>query len=131
MNTVFSLAKRIPAVRRKIDAEQSKVLAQMEHSIFKHDSPDVQSFPVLPEQGMSAEKVLEFMKTLRDRELSGYITGRVSGGIYHGGEELSKLIGQAFEMFVLTNPLHSDLFPSVRKFEAEVVCLFVKHGGDE
>ena len=120
---MLSLAKKIPAVKRKIASEQAKVLSQMEHSIFKHAGPDVGSFEVLPKVGIPHAEVLKKLETLHHHEVENYTTGRVSGGIYHGGEELSKLITKAFELFLLTNPLHSDLFPSVRKFESEVVSL--------
>lgn len=37
----------------------------------------------------------------------------------------------AFEMFALANPLHPDVFPFVRKMEAEVISMVVSlfHGG--
>lgn len=58
--------------------------------------------------------------------------GRVSGGIYHGGDELSEVITQSYGLFCLANPLHPDLFPAVRKMEAEVVQMVVNmFNGDE
>lgn len=70
-----------------------------------------------------------------------------AGAVYHGGKELTELIVHAcvrarrrrlrhaprrgcgtrgvrayrFSCFALSNPLHPDLFPSVRKMEAEVL----------
>lgn len=35
--------------------------------------------------------------------------------MYHGGDALTALIGEAFTRYSLSNPLHPDLFPSVRK----------------
>lgn len=49
--------------------------------------------------------------------------GRVSGAVYHGGKELGKLQTEAFEMFTVSNPIHPDVFPGVRKMEAEVVAM--------
>jgi glutamate/tyrosine decarboxylase-like PLP-dependent enzyme len=42
-----------------------------------------------------------------------------------GGEDLNKVIQTAMSAFVVSNPLHPDVFPGVRKMEAEVVrmCL--------
>ena len=49
--------------------------------------------------------------------------GRVSGTIYHGGEDLTQLQAKAYSMFAVTNPLHPGVFPGVRKMEAEIVAM--------
>lgn len=123
LSFVFKYAKKIPFVKREIAKKKGEVLQSMEKSINKHAGPDVGTFLEIPSHGLSHNEILGKMEVLRNHELSGYIGGRVSGGIYHGGEELTKLITKSFDMFLLTNPLHADLFPSVRKFEAEIVRL--------
>jgi len=58
--------------------------------------------------------------------------GKVSGGIYHGGDELVELCSKVYSYFALANPLHADLFPYVRKMEAEVVRMTLSlFNGDE
>jgi sphinganine-1-phosphate aldolase len=49
--------------------------------------------------------------------------GRVSGAVYHGGEALIKLQTEAFGRFGVANPIHPDVFPGVRKMEAEIVSM--------
>lgn len=49
--------------------------------------------------------------------------GRVSGAVYHGGKELCELQTDAFNRFGVANPIHPDVFPAVRKMEAEVVAM--------
>ena len=49
--------------------------------------------------------------------------GRVSGAVYHGGDELLDLQSEAFRRFGVSNPIHPDVFPGVRKMEAEVVAM--------
>jgi sphinganine-1-phosphate aldolase len=49
--------------------------------------------------------------------------GRVSGAVYHGGKELTELQTEAFGMFTVANPIHPDVFPGVRKMEAEIVAM--------
>lgn len=49
--------------------------------------------------------------------------GRVSGAIYHGGDELISLQHEAMQMFSVANPIHADVFPATRKMEAEVVAM--------
>lgn len=43
-----------------------------------------------------------------------------------GGNDLSKVIAEASSEFLLTNPLHPDVFPGVRKMEAELVSMVLK-----
>ena len=46
---------------------------------------------------------------------------KVSGTLYLEGEDHLKLLADAYAMFAHTNPMHGDVFPSVRRMEAEVV----------
>ena len=49
-----------------------------------------------------------------------------------GGEDLESIIVGAFQKYVISNPLHPDAFPAVRKMEAEVVqmCLRMYNNPD-
>jgi glutamate/tyrosine decarboxylase-like PLP-dependent enzyme len=49
--------------------------------------------------------------------------GFVSGAVYHGGESLIKLQTEAYGKFTVANPIHPDVFPGVRKMEAEIVAM--------
>lgn len=48
---------------------------------------------------------------------------RVSGTVYMVGEEHKALLREAYCAFDITNPMHADVFPSVRKMETEVVAM--------
>ena len=43
-----------------------------------------------------------------------------------GGEDMQKVIVAAFERYCVSNPLHPDVFPAVRKMEAEIVAMCLK-----
>lgn len=47
----------------------------------------------------------------------------MSGAVYHGGKEVGELWTEAFGLFAVSNPIHPDVFPAVRKMEAEVVAM--------
>ena len=47
----------------------------------------------------------------------------MSGAVYHGGEELLEVQAEAMKLFSVANPIHADVFPAVRKMEAEVVAM--------
>ena len=48
---------------------------------------------------------------------SGHVSGAVYGAL---NEELCDVAGRAYCQHMWTNPLHPDLFPNIRKMEAEV-----------
>jgi len=49
--------------------------------------------------------------------------GKVSGAVYHGGDELLDIQAEAMKLFSVSNPIHADVFPAVRKMEAEIVAM--------
>jgi sphinganine-1-phosphate aldolase len=99
----------------------------------------------LPSQGKSLDWVLEEMKTM-DTEMGGHVEpwnqGKISGAVYRtlnslklkcsltisadGGEELGKVIVAAMSRYYLSNPLHPEIFPAIRKMEAEIVAMVLK-----
>lgn len=40
-----------------------------------------------------------------------------------GGEDLNRIIIDAMSNFLVANPLHSDVFPAVRKMESEIISM--------
>ncbi len=85
----------------------------------------------IPRYGHSKEDVLETMRTVRDHDVR-WQQGRAFGMIYHVSEEVDNLLQQAFTMFFAENGLNPTAFPSLRKFETEVVAMTAALlGGDE
>jgi hypothetical protein len=56
---------------------------------------------------------------------------KVSGTVYFAGDELRDLLSSTYAAFSHTNPLHGDVFPSVRRMEAEVVAMVATMLGGE
>lgn len=120
---LFRLLRKIPLVKRKIEQELSKTIGQMEHTIAA-PIPGIPRYLTLPDRGISEAELTGYLKYLHTfNDKVSWKTGRVSGAIYHGGEDLSRIISQAFSLFILSNPLHPELFPGVRKMEAETVSM--------
>lgn len=55
----------------------------------------------------------------------------MSGTVYFAGEEHLQVLQDAYAMFAHTNPLHADVFPSVRRMETEVVAMTASLLGGE
>lgn len=60
---------------------------------------------------------------LSEMEHTSWEDGHVSGAVYHGGDALLNIQSEAYRMFSVSNPLHPDVFPGVRKMEAEIVAM--------
>jgi len=59
--------------------------------------------------------------------------GRLSGGVYHAGEDHWNFISDVMRMFIVVNPLHSDEFMPVTQMEAEIIRMVANlfHGDPE
>ncbi|GAM28723.1 hypothetical protein SAMD00019534_118990 [Acytostelium subglobosum LB1] len=117
---VFTLVKLIPAVKREIKKQREKVKDKVSKS-FKTDRTNAHF--VLPEQGMSHNEIITFMQRLMEKDESIWSTSKVSGCVYLGENEHSQLLNVAYSMFSLSNPLHPEVFPSIRKFETETIAM--------
>ncbi|CAO3600664.1 unnamed protein product [Absidia cylindrospora] len=72
---------------------------------------------------MTLDQVRENLKKLQNMKCADWKGGRVSGTIYHGGSELTDLLAEAYRMFAVANPLHPEVFPGIRRMEAESVAM--------
>lgn len=77
----------------------------------------------LPSRGRARAEVLAELEQLRASETERWRRGFASGAVYHGGDEHVDFIAKAYSIHSQTNQLHSDLWPSAAKFEAEIVAM--------
>lgn len=76
----------------------------------------------LPRQGTSSEVVLSTMRALRDRD-ANWREGKTWSLVFHAGDEVTELLKEAYAMFFSENGLNPMAFPSLKKFEAEVISM--------
>lgn len=85
----------------------------------------------LPRNGRSAPSVLADMRQLRERDAQ-WREGRAWSLVYYAGDEVTDLLKEAYTMFFSENGLNPIAFPSLRRFEVEVVAMTASLlGGDE
>ncbi|BDD58280.1 hypothetical protein MPDQ_002576 [Monascus purpureus] len=118
----YSLFLRAPGVRGKVDKQVATTLEKLESKIVP-SGPDVTRYLTLPKEGWTTEQVRAELDKLANMEHARWEDGRVSGAVYHGGQDLLKLQADAFGQFGVSNPIHPDAFPGVRKMEAEIVAM--------
>ncbi|UCF93461.1 MAG: aminotransferase class V-fold PLP-dependent enzyme [Desulfobacterales bacterium] len=81
------------------------------------------SYTRLPHRGRNKHVILAEMQELKSREESKWKDGFVSGAVYHGDQEHIDFLNKVYALNSQSNPLHSDVWPSTTKFEAEVVAM--------
>lgn len=112
-------------LKAKVDKQVAKVRNALEKDLIKN-SNNLRDFEALPTNGISTDEVVEELNKLATSlERTKWEAGRVSGAVYHGGPDLIHLQTLAFEKFCVANQLHPDVFPAVRKMEAEVVAMIL------
>ncbi|MCW5907368.1 MAG: aminotransferase class V-fold PLP-dependent enzyme [Chitinophagales bacterium] len=114
--------KKVPALKKLVDAENEKTMQVLENSLKPYDGK-FDKHITLPSEGINREKILNDIQQMHDLESVRWKEGYVSGGIYHGDKEHIEFLNKAYALQSQSNPLHSDLFPSASKFEAEIISM--------
>ena len=84
-----------------------------------------------PQKAMGRTDLLAKMESYREKD-THWQTGRAFCLVYHPGDERADLIKEAYNLFFSENALNPSAFPSLRKFESEVVamCCDLFNGGE-
>lgn len=131
--TFFRLLRKIPF----IEAVRQKKLKKIITGIVKDNfmpKPNEPFNTTIPERGWDEKRIMQELDTYDDvLGKTDWESGHVSGVVYNGSSELTEMTLKVFKRYVWTNPLHPDLFPQIKKMEAEVVSMAVKifNGGKD
>lgn len=114
--------RRVPALRRRLDAQYETLLADIEPALkpYRAETPAI---TCLPATGRDRATILTEMERFAVRETPRWRDGFVSGAVYHGDPEHVAFLNQVYALNSQSNPLHVDLWPSVARYEAEVVAM--------
>ncbi|KAM9133597.1 sphingosine-1-phosphate lyase 1 [Pangshura tecta] len=116
----FKTLRKLPFVGAIIQKQFNKALDDVASGLrFLNDGKGY--IKALPAQGMSQPVLLEKIKEYSSMGKVHWEDGKVSGTVYSGEEKLTHLLVKVYEEFAWSNPLHPDVFPGLRKMEAEVV----------
>ncbi|KAJ7077267.1 pyridoxal phosphate-dependent transferase [Mycena belliarum] len=124
---VIMLALRLPAARSRVRAEMDKAKHDIEAKLVPQGL-HVTRHLALPEVGQTPDWITAEMDKM-DNELGNttdWKHGKLSGAVYHGGAAMERVIVAAYAKYCVSNPLHPDVFPAVRKMEAEIVAMTLK-----
>jgi sphinganine-1-phosphate aldolase len=119
---IYKLLLRAPGVRSQVDKQVATAITDIENKIAPQ-GPGVTRYLTIPKEPWTPEQLKAELAQLAEMKRTRWEDGKVSGAVYHGGEELLHLQAMAMETFGVANPIHPDVFPGVRKMEAEVVAM--------
>ncbi|GIW00861.1 aminotransferase class V-fold PLP-dependent enzyme [Roseiflexus sp.] len=117
-----TILRCIPAVQRRLEARYEALLADIEPSLkpYRNELPAITRLPTI---GRSRDEILDEMRRLAERETPRWREGYVSGAVYHGDPDHQAFLSQAYALHAASNPLHVDLWPSVARYESEIVAM--------
>lgn len=123
MDIIFPYIRHLPPVKNMINKEKDKAEAEFERDLKVKSrvlgTPNIS----LPSKGKPHDEIICEMSGWNNNEDSSWETGHVSGAVYHGVRSHQNLLNRVFGMYSLSNPLHSDMWPSVMKYEAEIISM--------
>ncbi|OBT39623.1 hypothetical protein VE00_09749 [Pseudogymnoascus sp. WSF 3629] len=120
--TLYGLFLRAPGVRTQVQKQVNEAITKLQAKLIQ-SGPGITRHLTLPKEGWTDETVQKELETLANMDHTKWEDGYVSGAVYHGGDDLIKLQTEAFGKFTVANPIHPDVFPGVRKMEAEIVAM--------
>jgi sphinganine-1-phosphate aldolase len=81
------------------------------------------SISQLPAAGRPRADILADVARLHGLEEARWKAGYSSGAVYHGDDAHIEMLNQVYALHSQSNPLHTDLWPSALKFEAEIIAM--------
>ncbi len=113
---------RIPAVRKEIEGQADEIMEDIESSVrpYKDEYP---TYRRLPPKGIGRSEVKAMMAEMAKKEAEKWSGGQVSGTVFHAGREHLDFLNEVYALHSQANPLYADIFPSIVKYEAEIVSM--------
>lgn len=119
---ILAIFLRAPGIRTQVQKQVQEAVSKIENKLVLQ-GPGISRYLTLPKEGWTSDQVRLELDRLGELRHTRWEDGLVSGAVYHGGHDLIKLQSEVFERFIVANPIHPDIFPGVRKMEAEVVAM--------
>ena len=118
----YKLFLRAPGVKSQVDKQVATSIAGIEEKLAP-SGPGVTRYLTVPKEPWTEDQLRAELDMLQGMKHTKWEDGKVSGAVYHGGDELLDVQADAMRRFSVANPIHPDVFPAVRKMEAEVVAM--------
>lgn len=124
--------RAVPAVNRRLEAQYDELMDELETSLkpYRDDYP---TYATLPAHGRDHADILRDIETFNRLEQPRWQEGYVSGAVYNGNPDHIQFLNEVYALTSQSNPLHADIWPSIAKYEAEIVAMsaHMLGGGDD
>lgn len=117
---IIGFVQRLPKVGNKIKEEIEKTKKDIHHDLMKVFENE-EFITELP-QSRSGEDILELLKKYQNLDHIDWVKGMMSGAVYldYSNQAQLDLMRDVFVQTAYSNPLHVEVFPEIRKMEAEI-----------
>jgi len=112
--------KKLPYVKNRIDSEINAFMKDIEASLKPYKNT-FHSHTSLPQTPLERDDIIRQILEMNTMEEDKWKDGYVSGAVYHGNQEHIEFLNNVYAITSQSNPLHSDLWPSASKYEAEII----------
>lgn len=112
--------RKIPYVKKKIDNDINRFMKDIETSL-KPYKDTFHSHTHLPKTPLERDDIIGQILEMNTMEEDKWKDGYVSGAVYHGDQKHIEFLNKVYAITSQSNPLHSDLWPSASKYEAEII----------
>ena len=119
----YNAVRKTGPVQAILQKEQDKIEKDFDDSLKVKARALGPINNVLPKKGWKKTAIMTLMKEATQEEDKIWEAGKVSGAVYHGQHKHIDLLNEAFSKYSISNPLHADIWPSVMKFESEIVAM--------
>ena len=116
----WNVLRIIPRIQKEIQKNVDKTTIEVEESLNKYDYFCERSYFV--EKGSMPKNIISKMKDMLSVENRIVNKNQVSGTIYSFDVDHNRLLEQVYPLFNKTNPLHPDVFLTIRKMETDIIC---------
>ena len=116
ISKVSGFLRKFGSIKEKIATENQK-----SRESFRKTFDDMTYEPILTLPDQPLPNILELITARAESDSTHRVNNRLSGALYHGGNHLSEIATQAMRLYIFANPLHPDIFPSIRQMECEIV----------
>lgn len=117
---MFYLMRKIPYVENKIYEKRKEIKEKIKNDL-NEPLKTMKLNLTLPKKGKGEKTILKEIQGHNEITLYDSDKGRISGCVYSNYKKIDNLIAKVYPMFERTNPLHPDIYPGLRKMEAEIV----------
>lgn len=117
--TEWAVHEKQEGKKARMERQQEGRKARMER---QHEATTRQGRPSLPKGGCTLEELRRLMAEAR-KDDADWRNGRIACHVYYAGDDILQVAQEAYVTFFSENGLGTKSFPSLRRFETEVMAM--------